>query len=172
MKIAYILPSLDSKAPVFLAKRLSDYFVQLGCEVKVFYFDEIKNLEFTCDTERISMDTPIDFDYFDIVHSHMYRADKYVAKYSTDIKHAKTISTIHCNITEDLMYSYGRIVSFLFTKKWINFLKCFDTTVQINDYLMDLYSKKLRKNYLIYNGISISQEKDDYSEIIKKNSNF
>lgn len=41
MKIAYILPSLAAKAPIFIAKCLSDYFISKGNKVEVFYFCDI-----------------------------------------------------------------------------------------------------------------------------------
>jgi len=172
MKIAYILPSLAAKAPIFIAKCLSDYFISKGNEVEVFFFDEIFGTEFSCKTTRIKFSEPIDFDSFDIIHSHMMRPDFYVAKYSDKIKKAKTVSTVHCNIKDDLRYSYGNVISFVYTKKWIFALQKFDCPVQINDYLLVLYKKKLPKSQLIYNGISISDEKDDYSEILNKISNF
>lgn len=167
MKIAYILPSLDFKAPIFLVKKISDYFISEGNEVTVFYFDDIVNINFNCKTIRITMRTKIDFDYFDIIHSNLLRPDKYISKNHKHIKRAKTISTIHCNIKDDLYYSYGKLVSLIYTKKWIYWLSKIDYTVQINDYLMDCYSKKLKNNKLIYNGISVSNEKDNYDEIIK-----
>lgn len=172
MKIAYILPSLAAKAPIFIAKRLSDYFISKGNEVEVFFFDEIFGTEFSCKTTRIKFSEPIDFDSFDIIHSHMMRPDFYVAKYSDKIKKAKTVSTVHCNIKDDLRYSYGNIISFVYTRKWISALQKFSCPVQINDYLLALYKKKLPKSQLIYNGISISDEKDDYSEILGKISDF
>lgn len=172
LKIAYILPSLDSKAPIFLAKRLSDYFIEKGYLVKVFYFDAIEKVTFNCSMERIDINKPIDFDYFDIIHSHMFRPDKYISKFSKTIKKAKTISTLHCNIAEDLAYSYGKLVSFVFTKLWISYLKKINSIVQINDYLFDMYKNKLPHSSLIYNGISISEEKDDYSEILKVIEDF
>lgn len=168
MKIAYILPSLAAKAPIFLAKCLSDYFIQQGFYVEVFYFDEINQVSFNCRTSRISISEPIMFDDFQIIHSHMMRPDKYVAKFSKLIKKAKCVSTIHCDIYDDLLWSYGKIVSMIYSQKWLKWLLPFDATVQINDYLMNLYNKKLSNNVLIYNGVSISYEQDDYSEIITK----
>lgn len=172
MKIAYIIPSLAAKAPVFIAKRLSDYFILKGNEVEVFYFDEIFGTEFNCKTTHIKISEPIDFDSFDIIHSHMMRPDFYVAKFSSEIKKAKTVSTVHCNIKDDLRYSYGKLVSFVYTRKWLSALQKFDCPVQINDYLLALYKQKLPKTQLIYNGISISAEKDDYSEILSKIRDF
>lgn len=172
MKIAYILPSLAAKAPIFIAKRLSDYFISKGNDVEVFYFDNIYGIEFNCKTTRIKMSEPIDFDSFDIIHSHMMRPDFYVSRFSSEIKKAKTVSTVHCNIKDDLRYSYGNLVSFIYTRKWVSALQKIDCPVQINDYLLALYKKKLPKSQLIYNGISISDEKDDYLEILSKISDF
>ncbi len=172
MKIAFILPSLAAKAPIFITKCLSDYFIEQGNKVEVFYFDEIYGTEFNCNTTLIKMSTPIDFDSFDIIHSHMMRPDRYIAKFSGQIKKARTVSTVHCNIDDDLKWSYGKIVSAVYSKKWLNWLKHFDTTVQINDYLMELYSKRLEHNHLIYNGVSISKYEDDYTEIVEKIQEF
>jgi len=102
----------------------------------------------------------------------MFRPDKYISKFSKTIKKAKTISTLHCNIAEDLSYSYGKFVSFVFTKLWISYLKKINSVVQINDYLFDMYKNKLPQSSLIYNGISLSEEKDDYSEILKAIEDF
>lgn len=172
MKIAYIVPSLATTAPVFIAKHLSDYFLSKGNHIEVFYFDNKFGTKFKCKTTKIKMSEPIDFDSFDIIHSHMMRPDKYIAKFSSKIKKAKTISTIHCNIKDDLSYSYGKIVSEIFTQKWLSSLKKINCTIQINDYLLDLYKEKLPQSRLIYNGISISDEEDDYSEIYKKIEEF
>lgn len=172
MKIAYIVPSLAATAPVFIAKRLSDYFLSKGNEVEVFYFDAKYGTDFKCKTTQIKMNEQINFNSFDIIHSHMLRPDKYIAKFSGRIKKAKTISTIHCNIRDDLSYSYGKIISEFFRRKWLSALKKIDCTIQINDYLLDLYRKELTQSYLIYNGISISNEEDDYSEIYKKIEEF
>lgn len=171
MKIAYIVPSLASTAPIFIAKRLSDYFISKGNEVEVFYFDAKYGTNFKCKTTQIKINEPINFDSFDIIHSHMMRPDKYIASYSSKMKKAKTISTIHCNL-DDLRFSFGKLISFIYVKKWINWLKIFDCTVQINDYLLNLYKIKLPNSCLIYNGISISSEQDDYSEIEDKIAEF
>lgn len=171
MKIAYIVPSLAATAPIFIAKRLSDYFLSKGNEVQVFYFDAKYGTDFKCKTSQIKMNESIDFDSFDIIHSHMMRPDKYIAQFSNQIKKAKTVSTIHCNL-DDLQFSFGKVISFIYVKKWISWLRHFDCTVQINDYLLDLYKEKLPNGCLIYNGISISSEKDDYSEILSKITEF
>ena len=47
-------------------------------------------------------------------------------------------------IKDDLFWTYGSLISFIYEKFWVGYLKKFDATVQINDYLMDLYNKKLK----------------------------
>lgn len=166
MRIAYILPSLAAKAPVFIAKRLSDYFIGKGDLVSVFYFDDKTGIDFMCPMHRIKMSEPIDFDSFDIIHSHMMRPDRYVSCFSHRIRSARTVSTVHCDIRDDLRWSYGTAVSSVYARRWLSWLKSFDATVQINDFLMDLYAKTLSQNHLIYNGVSVSPEQDDYTEIV------
>lgn len=154
MKIAYILPSLDSKAPIFVAKLLAEFFVGQGNEVAVFYFDDICEVAFPCETRRINFGDKIPFDEFDIIHSHMRRPDLYLARNARNIRRAKMVSTVHCDIKNDLAISYGRFVSAIFSRQWIRALKKFDATVQINDFLMKVYAQ-FKNNALIYNGVKI-----------------
>ena len=67
MKIAYILPSLRNQGPIIVVKSLSDYLVQHGCEVDVYYFDNLPGLRFNCATRHLEMNELIDFDNYDII---------------------------------------------------------------------------------------------------------
>ena len=81
MKIAYILPSLRNQGPVIVVKNIVDYLVEWGVEIDVFYFDDFPSaMYFNCPVKKISMKTCIDFEQYDIVHSHCLRPDIYVAK--------------------------------------------------------------------------------------------
>ena len=95
MKIAYFVPSLDAKGPIFVVKSLSDLLIKREHEIIVYYFDEKEQIKFNCKTEKIAMNQKIDFDYFDILHSHCLRPDIYLSKWKKHIKHAKIISTLH-----------------------------------------------------------------------------
>lgn len=165
MKIAYIVPSLASKAPIAVCKMLADYFSSLGHEVIVYYFDEIKEITFLCPVKKIKFNDDIDFDYYDIIHSHCRRPDIYLAKRKKKIKKAKIISTIHCDIIEDLSWIYGKVIASIFGKKWINALKRFDVTVELNPFLMEKYNY-FQKNVLIPNGIEIFTDETDKHKII------
>lgn len=168
MKIAYILPSLDSKAPIFVAKLLAEFFVGQGNEVAVFYFDDICEVPFPCESRRINWGDKIPFDEFDIIHSHMRRPDLYLAKNARNIRRAKIVSTVHCDIKNDLAISYGRFASAIFSRQWIRALKKFDATVQINDFLMKVYAQ-FKNNALIYNGVKIDlQETERHREICER----
>lgn len=173
MKILYIVTSLDAKAPIFVARDLAQYFVSRGNIVEVCFFDDIVKVKFPCPTKRISIDKPINFDDYDIIHTHMYRPDKYVAKFHKFIKKAKTISTVHCDIETDLKYTYGKFVSAIFSKVWISYLKKFDCTVQINDFILEKYKKQLTKSVLIYNGVKIdTSDNPEYKPVISTLKKF
>ena len=68
MKIAYILPSLANKGPIIVAKDLVNVMSKHGHECFVFYFDDKNQLHFQCPTQRIKMNTFIDFNSYDIIH--------------------------------------------------------------------------------------------------------
>lgn len=169
MRILFIVTSLDDKAPANVAKALALYQIEKGNEVVFGYFDEIIKIDIPCKKIKLSMNEPIDFDNYDIIHSHMYRPDKYVAKYSSLINRAKTISTMHCHLYEDLKYSYGRFVATIFTPIWISCLKKFDCVVEISNHICDLYSRFFICNKKIYNGVKLQlkQEADCFNEIKK-----
>jgi glycosyltransferase involved in cell wall biosynthesis len=137
MKIAFILPSLAHTGPILVAKNIVDY-IHDKAEVDVYYFDAIEEVNFLCKTFKIEFNQQIPFDEYDIIHSHMYRPDKYVAKHRKLIM-GHSISTIHCDIRKDLKYNYNLIVSLIFRWVWLRYLKKIDKIVYI--------SKSLGKGY-------------------------
>lgn len=114
MKIAFILPSLANKGPIVFTKYLIEGLKGKVDYIEVFYFKDIVELDLGVPTKQISFFEKIDFDSFDIVHSHMIKADLYntIFKYKT---RNKSISTIHSYIGEDLQYLYK---AFLFLQLW------------------------------------------------------
>lgn len=169
MNILYILPSLANTAPIAIAYYLVEACIKEKFNVEVAFFDNINGLTFPCHTYQITMRTIIDFDKYDIIHSHMRRPDKYVAKHRGKITKAKTISTIHCDIYEDLKYSYGKIVAYVYSKLWTYNLKKIDYIVQVSEFLMKKYNKLFDNNVLIHNGVKIcNYEMENYSDIMNK----
>lgn len=172
MKIAYILPSLSNTGPTIVINTLVNNLIDKVERIDVFYFDEVSSIYFPCSTSKIDFNIPIDFDTYDVIHSSMYRPDKYVAKWKGNIKKAKLITTIHQDIFQNLRYNYGYFIAFIFTNVWRKHLKKFDKLVLISNTLLKQYSK-LYDSQVIYNGVDI---KLDYStrrkDVVEKINNF
>lgn len=169
MKIAYILPSLRNQGPIIVVKSLSDYLIQHGFEVDIFYFDDLQGMSFNCTTRRILMNEPIDFDKYDIIHSHCLRPDKYVVKWKKKIHRSVVISTLHQDTYCSFRYQYNFLLSRLFTWYWCRLQSRFDTVISISNQLKDIYNKKIRTNVItIYNGCPIDFEKEEDSILVDK----
>ena len=152
MKIAYILPSLANAGPIMVVNVLVENLVGKVDKIDVYYFDDKKELDFKCDTIKIlSVKAPINFDSYDIIHSHGYRPDKYISQFKRSIRKAKIVSTIHSDIKKDLSYTYNPIISWIFTKVWFRNLRKMDTIVVISNKLLSIYSSIFRSITTIYN---------------------
>jgi hypothetical protein len=168
MRIAYIVPSLVNKGPVIVVNTIVRNLIGNVSLVDVFFFDA-DLLTFPCATFKIDMDIPFDFDAYDIIHSHGYRPDKYLNKWRKKIKKAKTISTIHSDIAQDLKFSYSKTVSLIFTPLWLYYLKNNDAVTVISKKLEKTYHNKYKKLYCIYNGVDIElQESNVVLEIVNE----
>jgi glycosyltransferase involved in cell wall biosynthesis len=162
MNIAFILPSLANKGPVILAVDLIKFLISQGHHCDVYYFDDIKELDIPCHAERISFFKRIDFDSYQIIHSHMFRPDVYCAIYKSSIKKStKVISTIHIAVHEDLKYTHGIIKSFLTIPFWIASWKIMDHIVVLTNTAKEYYSHtKFRAVSVINNGRDIPETFD------------
>jgi glycosyltransferase involved in cell wall biosynthesis len=153
MKIAFILPSLARKGPVIVAKDCIDQLYE-KINFEVFYFDNIVELRFNCPTYRISFSDDIDFEKYDIIHSHMYRPNKYIWKNRKKIT-GKTVTTVHCDLRKDLLFNYNIIISLVFRWIWLLFIRSHDKVVVLTKYIMHIYYQHYipeKKMVCIYNG--------------------
>lgn len=153
IKVAIILPSLSNTGPIIVAENIVR---QLQHEVNfhVFYFDDIQELQFNCPSTRINFSNPPDFNYFDIIHSHMLRPDYFVWLYKKKLQ-PKLITTLHQYIFQNLSYSYNKFIAILFSPVWIHFIKAFDKVVCINSHMASFYKTQLKeKTTFIYNGVN------------------
>lgn len=159
MTIAFILPSLANKGPVIMAVELINYLVQQGHQCSVYYFDDITELEVPCSAKHISFFKKIDFNKYQIIHSHMFRPDVYCALYKSQIsKSTKIISTIHIAIYEDLKYTHGGLKSFLTIPFWKAAWKNMDHIVVLTKTAKEYYKHiKLKKVSVINNGRDIPE---------------
>lgn len=169
MKIAYILPSLRNQGPIVVAKKLTNCLVGMGHIVEVYYFDECPStMEFKASTIRISMNKPIDFDKYDIIHSHCMRPDIYVAKWKKHIHKAKILSTLHQDTYQSFRYQYNALFAYLFTEYWCHIQSKFDGVCCISKQLENSYEKRIKAPMrTIYNGCSISLDGSVDEKIIE-----
>lgn len=157
MKIAIILPKLVNQGPILVAKEIVHYIVDKVEVVDVFYFDESDEIMFECRCTKISFWEPIDFDSYDVIHSHMLRPDIYLWFHKNKIKKAKLISTLHQNIKQNLTASYNGLIANIFELIWLKALSIQNVVVTLTETMKKDYLNKLTKPLLstIYNGRSL-----------------
>ena len=72
MKIAFIIPSLINEGPVIVTKDIIEGLINKVDLIDVYYFDERENaISFPCNTYKISFFEKIDFNKYDVVHTHL-----------------------------------------------------------------------------------------------------
>jgi len=164
MKIAVILPSLRNAGPCRVAYDIISALYHKNSLIElidVYYFDSIVELDFPCKTYQIKFSDKIDFDKYDIIHSHMYRPDKYIFMNRKAIR-AKTVTTIHNDIGKNLLYDYGIVVSIVFRWVWLLFIRNHDKIVFLSEYMRRLYRSYISEKKLlyIYNGRELHKVED------------
>lgn len=173
MKVAYIVPSLRQTGPIFVVNNLCHFLLDLGVNVDVYYFDSICQLKFDCPTIQIDSRDPISFDNYDIIHSHCFRADKYVYHWRKRIVKAKIVTTLHQDTYESFRYDYNIAISYLLTRYWCYMQSNFNGVISISNQLRDKYQKLLKgKAYTIYNGVNIQMEGSVNTLILDKIRNL
>jgi glycosyltransferase involved in cell wall biosynthesis len=159
VKIAFIIPSLAHKGPVLVVRDIIAQIYNRVDAIDVYYFDDIREVELNCPTYKIDFSTQIAFDKYDIIHSHMYRPDKYIWKNRRKIK-GKTITTMHCDPRTDFRYTYNMFISLIFRWVWLKYISKHDKVVVLTRHMLDTYFRRyIPKNKLscIYNGISYGE---------------
>ncbi|MEA9413122.1 glycosyltransferase family 4 protein [Flavobacterium sp. PL02] len=175
MKIAFILPALINKGPIIVAHSIVKYLKDKVDLIDVYYFDDNeKTLDFDCDIYHINKSVVIDFDKYDIIHSHTFRADLYVFKWRKKIMHAKIISTIHQDTFKSFSIQYNNVASYFLTHYWCFIHRQFDGVVSISNQIKDKYNKLLlNKITTIHNGcnidnVNINKEIEDSIQLYKE----
>lgn len=155
MNIAFIVPSLVNQGPIVVVKSLVDVLIDKGCQIDIYYFDDLKGaMAFKCPTYKISMDTPFNFDEYDVIHSHCLRPDRYVYKWRKKIKTAKLITTLHQDTFQSFYYQFNnKGLSRLLTWYWCRVQSHFDGVISISNQLTCSYLSKISVPITtIYNG--------------------
>ncbi len=145
MKIAVIAPSLANKGPVIVAFDICCTLLKQGHDVKVFYMDEIHELDFPCEADHISFFERIDFNEFDIVHTHGLRPNAYVFFHRRRKHRAKFVSTFHSDIKQEFTIEHGRFWGSIFAKMFCTFLLRHHGIAFVSESIEKLYKPKFRK---------------------------
>jgi glycosyltransferase involved in cell wall biosynthesis len=161
MKIAYIVPSLIRSGPIKVVHMLIEE-LKNNHEVEVYYFKDITDrelLHFDVLTYKINFTKKINFDKYDIIHSHTIVPDAYIWWHSKDIKKAKKISTLHNYAYEDLPYSYGFLKGYAMANAWNFLMTRHDVLVTLSKNALAYYQKRWLNKSLtyIYNGVDVDK---------------
>lgn len=155
MKIAFILPKLSNQGPIIVVKDIIDNIKQQVDLIDVYYFDDVVEIKFDCNLYKINFFDKIDFNKYDVVHSHMLRPDFYVWFHKGKNCYPLLVSTLHQNIYDNLKGNYNAVVAALFEKIWLLFLKKQDLVVTLTDVMKNFYSQRTQLRFkTIYNGRS------------------
>jgi glycosyltransferase involved in cell wall biosynthesis len=160
MRIAFIVPSLQDKAPVYIAVTLAKHLNINGNLCTVYFMSDIieidlpQNIEF----KKISFFDPFPWSSYDIVHTHMIRPDLFgFIRKPINFK-GILISTIHCYIFPELTNLYNKLISVIFGRLWLLSWTRFDALTVLTKNAYSYYNNlSYNKNiYTIYNGRDVS----------------
>ncbi|MBA2929179.1 glycosyltransferase family 4 protein [Pseudomonas sp. CCUG 57209] len=159
MKICYVVPAIVNKAPILVALQLCEQMLRRGHDVTVLYFDERVDIGFLEGVrfERVSFYKKFDFSGYDIVHSHLLRADAFVFKNKSFFSSVRYVSTLHNYVEKELYFHYNKLVSVVFSFVWNVCWTRHDRLVVLSDHSMQYYSKFSYNKKLsrVYNGRDI-----------------
>lgn len=151
MKIAYIVPSLVNNGPILVVKELVEQMVRNGQQCTVYFFDTKKQeIDFPCPVKRIGFRDKIDFDHFDIVHSHGIRPDFYVFCRKPLKCRAKFVTTLHNYVISDLTYQYNRWIGGISGRIWMFILRRHDKAVTLTRHAIVYYKRWLPLSKLTF----------------------
>ena len=175
MKVAHILPSLAHAGPILISKSIVDELISV-IDIDVLYFTDLVETNFKANIEKIKLNRKIEFNKYDIIHTHMLRPDFYIFFWSF-LGYCKSpikISTVHQFIDHDQSIQHHFLKANIVSNVWHLALNMFDAIVTLNQLMCDDYQLKYPKKDVIkiHNGIEDIEvsEKIPCSdiEIIKK----
>jgi glycosyltransferase involved in cell wall biosynthesis len=157
MKIAYILPALINRGPIKVVYELTEE-LRKDHQITIFYLKENAKdeIDFGVEVKKISLFQTIEFDEFDIVHSHGVLPDLYIKLHTKKIKKAKTLTTLHNVAGEDFRHQYGFLKSKIMLNLWNYATSSHDKIVVLSEYAKREYLKywKNKNISIVHNGIS------------------
>ncbi|MCD9529099.1 glycosyltransferase family 4 protein [Photobacterium carnosum] len=181
MKYCVILPSLKCCGPNNVASDIINGILDIDqcTNVDVFYFhesDDAHNIQLNENVriKRISFFGYIDLGIYDVVHSHMLKADLYVFKNRLLKKNKQTllVTTIHQKDYINLQYDYNsKTKAFVFSIIWRMILWKFNRIICLSQAMIDYYGRTLPKWKIsyIYNGRQFDNKNSNISAIYYSN---
>lgn len=151
MKIGFILPSLANKGPILVVKELVGQLKRHDHFCHVFYFTDIVEVEMDCPVQKIKFTESIEFQSFDIIHTHGLRPDAYVFFHRPyrDIT-TQFISTVHNYVIADFNFQYNRFIAYTCGNIWMALLCRHTKIVTLSKDAMEYYTKWFPKKKLSY----------------------
>lgn len=152
MKICYIIPALSKFGPNLVVYDLVQLMIERGHRVKVYYFDEDKEslLTFPCETEQISFMKKIDFNQFDVVHSHCLRPDAYVFFHKPRKTKTRFVTTLHNFVKQDLTTTYNPFIATMVSPLWMMMVRRHNKIVALSKTAEEYYTQWFAKEKLTY----------------------
>ena len=150
MKVAYIIPSLMPTGPVNVVCDLVQLMTENNHQCTVYYFDDSGQWEFPCKTIHISMTDRIDFEKYDVVHSHTFRPVMYVFRHKPIHCKTKFVATIHNYVFDDLKYVFGKFKGFLYSWLFLLLITRQDKLIALSKDAMKYYRKWFSAKSLTY----------------------
>ena len=87
----------------------------------------------------------------DIAHSHGFVCDILLSRMTN--KKIPRISTVHSNIFQDYVYTYGKVKAAIIIPLYIYFLNKMDRVILCSKYALELLSRYVKRCEYVYNGI-------------------
>ena len=167
MKVAMVLPSLRNVGPVRVAFDIITSLQNADVDFTVYYMNEDSELDFPCETIKLSIKTIPALYSFDVIHSHMLKPD-FINSVLPFYK-GKKISTIHNIVETDLLYSHGKFLSFVFSRLWVRIWRRLDECAVLSRIAQEYYERIGLDNFklnVIYNGVESQSKKKIMDNVV------
>lgn len=150
MKIAYIIPKPVSTGPIMVVHDLVVQMQAHGHSCTVYTLESGDDMSFPCPVQQISFYKSIDFNDFDIIHTHCFRPDLYAFVHKPRHCRAKIVSTMHNYILRDLAYEYNVAVAQIMGRVWLAGLSRHDKMVTLSRDALSYYRHYFSASKLSY----------------------
>lgn len=152
MRVAYIINHLGQTGVNNVVLDLVKQMMGHGHECVVCYFEDTdKPLLYPCTTQKIDFGRcEMDFDGYDVVHTHGLKANLYVLRHKPRHCTAKTVATLHCYVFQDFKDLYGGVKGFLLGLLFLLSVIRHDKIVTLSKDAMQYYCRWICKKKLTY----------------------